>query len=122
MASELGKFLRAARKKKDMGLRELARTIKKSPAVLTRLENEDDVPAVSPDTLRAIAEALDLVVDQVLLLAKRTEELAPRTQLEIALYRRFKDLRKADQKQLLKDLEQRYQKFRQMGNVGINEG
>jgi len=110
MASELGKLLRAARKRKDMGLRELARTIKKSPAMLTRLENEDDVPAVSPDTLRAIAEALDLVVDQVLLLAKRTEELAPRTQLEIALYRRFKDLRKADQKQVLRDLEERYQK------------
>jgi len=110
MPSELGKLLRATRKRKDIGLRELARTIKKSPAVLTRLENEDDVPPVSPDTLRAIAEALDLVVDKVLLLAKRTEELAPRTQLEVALYRRFKDLKRADQKQILKDLEQRYQK------------
>ena len=110
MASELGKLLRAARKKKTMGLRELARAIKKSPAVLTRLENEDDVPAVSPETLRAIAEALDLAVDRVLLLAPRTEELAPRTQREVTLYRRFKDLREADQKQVLKDLEQRYQK------------
>jgi len=105
MASDLGKLLRGARKQRGIGLRELARTIKKSPAMLTRLENEDRVPAVSPDTLRSIAVALGLALDQVLFHAQRTEELAPRTELEIALYRRLQDLGVGDKKKLLKKLE-----------------
>ena len=91
-----------------MGLRELARTIRKSPALITRLENEDQVPGVSPETLRAIAEVLELPVDQLLVLAQRTlEELSPRTEVEFALYRRVKDLGAAQQKKLLKDLQRR---------------
>ena len=111
MASDLGKLLRRARKKKGMGLRELARTVKKSPALITRLENEDQVPSISPETLRAIAEVLELPVDQVLVLAQRApEELSPRTELEFALYRRVKDLRVAEQEKLLKDLQHRASK------------
>lgn len=105
MASELGKLLRKARREKEMGLRQLARIIKKSPALLTRLENEDEVPAISPETLAAIASAVDLPVDQVLVLAKRTpQELSPRTVLEFALYRRVKGLNRAEQQKLLKKL------------------
>jgi len=105
MPSELGKLLRKARRKREIGLRQLARMIKKSPALLTRLENEDEVPAISPETLAAIAEAVGLPVDQVLVLAKRSpQELSPRTELEFALYRRVKGLRVAEQQELLKKL------------------
>lgn len=106
MPSRLGARLRAARKKKGLGLRELARLVDKSPALLSRLENEEEVPAVSPETLRALARALDLDGDEVLLLASRTEELAPKTAMELALYRKVQTLSVAEQKQLLRKLEQ----------------
>ena len=108
MASDLGKCLRRARKEKGIGLRELARAVKKSPALITRLENEGEVPSVSPETLGAIAEVLDLPVDQLLVLAQRApEELSPRTEVEFALYRRVKNLGVAEQKKLLQDLQRR---------------
>jgi len=108
MASDLGKVIRRARKEKGIGLRELARTVKKSPALITRLENEERAPVVTPETLSAIADALALPVDQLLVLAQRTpDELTPRSELEFALYRRVKDLRVGEQKKLLADLQQR---------------
>ncbi len=107
MASELGKLIRQGRAKKGIGLRELARRIKKSPALLTRLENETQPPTVSADTLALIAAALDLQVDQLLVRAQRTpEELSPRTELEFALYRRVKDLKVTEQSKLLEYLKQ----------------
>jgi transcriptional regulator with XRE-family HTH domain len=106
MPSKLGQRLRAARKKKGLGLRQLARAVDKSPALISRLECDEDVPAVSPETLRAIAIELDLDVDEVLLLARRTEELAPQTVLELALYRRMKNMRVAEQKQWLRKMEE----------------
>jgi transcriptional regulator with XRE-family HTH domain len=111
MASDLGRLLRRARKDKEIGLRELARRIGKSPALLTRLENEDQPPTVSPQTLQSIAEVLGLDADQLLVLAKRTpEELSPKTELEFALYRRVKNLRVGEQNKLLQYLEQRSSK------------
>src|SRR5258708_14604896 len=105
MPSDLGKLIRQARKKREMGLRELARKIKKSPALLTRLENEDQPPSVSADTLALIADALDLPVDQLLVRAQRTpDELSPESELEFALYRRVKDLKVAEQTKLLEHL------------------
>jgi transcriptional regulator with XRE-family HTH domain len=106
MPSKLGIRLRAARMKKDIGLRELARSVDKSPALISRLENEDQAPTVSPETLRAIANELDLDADEVLLLASRTEELAPTTAIELALYRKVKDMPAAKQKEWLKKMEQ----------------
>jgi hypothetical protein len=44
--------------------------------------------------------------DEVLLLASRTEELAPKTAMELALYRKVQTLSVAEQKQLLRKLEQ----------------
>jgi transcriptional regulator with XRE-family HTH domain len=108
VASDLGKLLRRARQKKEMGLRELARKINKSPALLTRLENEDQPPAVSPETLVLIANALDLEVDQLFVRAQRApDELSPQTELEFALYRKVKDLKVAEQTKLLEYLKER---------------
>jgi len=105
VASDLGKLIRKARQKKEMGLRELARKINKSPALLTRLENEDQPPAVSPETLALIADALGLEVDQLLVKAQRTpDELSPKTELEFALYRKVKGLKVAEQTELLEYL------------------
>ena len=108
MASDLGKLIRKARQKKEMGLRELARKINKSPALLTRLENEDQPPTVSPETLALIADALGLEVDQLLVKAQRTpDELSPKTKLEFALYRKVQDLKVAEQTKLLEYLKER---------------
>lgn len=106
MPSKLGTRIRGARKKKNIGLRELARRIKKSPALLTRLESDEAPPSVTPDTLKSIAVELGIEPDVLLLLANRTGELAPTTKLEVALYRKVKDLPKQDQERLLKALEE----------------
>lgn len=106
MPSKLGAVLRERRLELDIGLRELARRIKKSPALLTRLESEDNPPTVGPETLRAIAEQLELDPDRILVIANRTEEMAPRTELELALYRRVRELPKIKQRALLKDLSE----------------
>lgn len=106
MPSKLGQRLRAARTKKGLGLRELARVVDKSPALISRLECDDEVPAVSPETLRAIAKELELDEDEVLLLAMRTEELAPKTELEVALYRKVQNMPVAKQRDWLKKMEQ----------------
>src|SRR6266571_2422363 len=107
MASDLGRLLRRARKGQEIGLRELARKINKSPALLTRLENEDQPPTVSPETLSLIAVALELDVDQLLVRAQRTpDELSPKTELEFALYRKVQDLKVAEQSKLLEYLKE----------------
>jgi transcriptional regulator with XRE-family HTH domain len=106
MPSELGRLLRAARKKRGLGLRELARAVDKSPSLLSRLECDEKVPATSPETLRAIARKLELDEDRVLVLAMRTEEMAPKTELEYALYRKVKNMRVSEQKQWLRKLEE----------------
>ena len=85
MPSELGKLLRVARTKRRLGLRELARAVDKSPALISRLECDDEVPSVSPETLRAIARELGLDEDKILVLAMRTEEMAPKTELALCV-------------------------------------
>ena len=107
MASKLGAQILAARTKKGMGLRELARAIGKSPSFLTRLEREEEFPAASPDTLKAIAQILGLEADAMLVAAGRTHDVAPKTELEMALYRKVQSLPKKDQRALLEELRQR---------------
>ncbi len=104
MPSRLGAQIRAARLGKSMKLRELARAIGKSPAFITRLECEDEFPSASPDTLKAIAEVLGLEADALLVGAGRAREVEPKTELELALYRKVQGLKKKDQEALLKRL------------------
>lgn len=107
MPSKLGRTLREQRLSLGIGLRELARRIGKSPALLTRLEGDDIPPSVAPDTLRTIAEALKLEPDRILLMADRTEEMAPKTELEFALYRRIRSLSQRRQQEILNDLQKK---------------
>jgi len=103
--SKLGTTLRNTRNAKGIGLRQLARRIKKSPALLTRLECDDEIPAILPETLRAIAHELEMDADKLLLLAKRAEAPVPQTTLDMALYRKVIDLTKVQKERLLKELE-----------------
>lgn len=105
MASRLGAQIRAARTKKGLGLREFARAIDRSPAFITRIECEDEFPSASPETLRAIAETLDLDLDTILLAAGKSDELAPpKSTTEVALYRKVQTMSKEEQEDLLKKL------------------
>lgn len=106
MPSKLGAQIRAARLKKGLKLRELARAIGKSPAFITRLECDDEFPAALPDTLKAIAELVGLEPDAVLIAAGRTEDLAPpKNSVEVALYRKVQALSRKEQEKLLKHLD-----------------
>jgi transcriptional regulator with XRE-family HTH domain len=111
MPSKLGAQIRAARLKKGIKLRELARAIGKSPAFITRLECDEEFPAALPDTLKAIAALLDLESDAVLIAAGRTSEMAPpKNTIEVALYRKVQAMSRKDQQELLKHLEEKRRK------------
>ncbi len=105
MPSKLGTQIRGARTKKGISLREFARLIGKSPAFITRLECEDQFPAAAPETLRAIAETLELDADSILLAAGKAEELAPpKNTTEVALYRKVQTMSRKQQEELLEEL------------------
>ncbi len=103
MPSELGRLIRSARTDKGFGLRELAKEIKKSPGFLTQLECDDESPSVAEDTLRSIAEKLDLDADLLIVLARRTpSDVVPKSALEVALYRKVKGMSQKEQQDILK--------------------
>ena len=109
MPSELGQRIRTARQARGIGLRELAKSIGKSPGFLTQLECEDDVPSVAEETLRSVAARLDLSADELLVLAHRTpSDVVPGSALEVALYRRVKELSPADQEQVQRYMEKTF--------------
>lgn len=111
MPSELGQRIRAARHARGLGLRELAKSIGKSPGFLTQLECDDDVPSVSEETLRSVADRLDVNADELLVLAHRTpSDVVPESALEVALYRRVKELTPADQERVRRYMEKTFAK------------
>lgn len=111
MPSELGQLIRATRTKKEIGLREFARRIEKSPAFVTQLECDDEVPSVAEETLRRIADELELDQGKLFVLAHRTpRDLVPATETEFALYRRVKAMTLAEQRRLLTELGERRRK------------
>ncbi|SRR6266849_1562970 len=106
----LGETLRRARLDKDLGLRQLARTIKKTPSYLSDIENDRRVPA--EDVLEDLAKELDLTFEQLMALAGR---LGAQTQRYLrnqpgatTLFRRISEKQlDADQLQrLLRSIEQ----------------
>lgn len=106
MPSELGHFIRQKRTAAGLGLRELARLIRKSAPFLTQLELDDDPPQASEETLVAIAEALGEDPDELFARAnKLPRALAPESATEVALYRRMKSMSAAEQKLMLKGLD-----------------
>jgi transcriptional regulator with XRE-family HTH domain len=108
MGSELGKLIRQRRLSLKMGLRELSRIIERSASFVVMIEQGDPAPKVGEDTLRRIAQALDLEADKLISLAgKVPEDVQPSSDLEIALYRQVKDLSEARKRQLLRQLRER---------------
>lgn len=104
MPSELGKLIRAEREKRDMGLREFATRVKKSPAFMVRLETDEAVPAVSAETLVTIAKALGLDQDIVLALARKVpKDLVPADELDVALYRKVKGMSPEEKRRFLEE-------------------
>jgi hypothetical protein len=89
-----------------MGLRELARRIAKSPAFVVALELERNAPGVAEETLRDIARELGLDGDLLVTLAGKTpEDVTPKNPLEVALYRRIRDMSREQQQRLLEGLD-----------------
>ena len=106
-ASRLGVLIRSTRTAQDISLRELARRIGKSPAFVTELECDPEVPHVSEETLRKVAGVLGLDADRLFVLAQRTpSELVPESETEVALYRRVKAMPAAEQKRILRQWAQ----------------
>lgn len=111
MPSELGQRIRGARLDRGIGLRELAKTIGKSPGFVTQLECEDEVPSVAEETLRSVARELGLDADELLVLARRTpSDVVPESSLEVALYRRVKGLSPAEQEQVRRYMERQFRR------------
>src|SRR5689334_5438487 len=106
MPSELGNYIRQKRTAAGKGLREFARLIGKSAPFLTQLELDDDPPPASEETLVAIANALGENPDELFARAnKLPRDLAPESAVEVALYRRMKEMSVAQQKHTLEQLE-----------------
>ena len=72
MTETFGKILRKFRMQTDIGLRELARLIDKSPGYLSDVE-QDNVPPPSEAVIVTIATALDIDKNQLLLAAHKTD-------------------------------------------------
>lgn len=104
MPSELGTLIRAEREKRNIGLREFATKVGKSPAFMVRLETDDQLPSATEETLVTIARALQLEEDIVLALARVVPKaLQPETQLDLAAYRKVKKMTQDAKRKFLKD-------------------
>ena len=108
MAIELGQVIRKKRLELGIGVRELARAIKRSPSYVVMIEKGDPPPAVGEDTLRGIARELELDADKLIMLAgKAPKDVFPESDLEVALYRQVKELNVREKRELLKDLQRK---------------
>lgn len=107
MPTELGQLIRERRQDLDIGLRELARRIDKSPSFLVGLETGEGKPSASESTLQQIAEELELPADRLITLAgKVPADAKPDDELEAALFRRMKNLSDERKRAILEeDLE-----------------
>lgn len=106
MPSKLGKLITEARQARSYSLRELARRIGKSPAYIVSLEQADESPGVSEETLKTLSSELELDLDVLLASARRTPlELAPRSATHVALYRLIHELPPTRQEELKIQLE-----------------
>ncbi|MGD8520987.1 MAG: helix-turn-helix domain-containing protein [Desulfobacterales bacterium] len=72
MTDTFGKILRKFRMQSDIGLRELARLIDKSPGYLSDVE-QDNVPPPSEAVIVNMANALNVDKDQLLLAAHKMD-------------------------------------------------
>ena len=106
MPSQVGSYIRDARQKAGIGLRELARRIDKSPAYIVALERADVPPGITETTLTAIAKEIGLDVDLLMtLMSKVPASVKPKTPLELELYRLIGQLPVECQQNLLESLK-----------------
>lgn len=105
--SKLGELIRSTRTAHKLSLREFARRIGKSPAFVTELECEQ-FPSVSEETLKKVAEELQLDEARLFVLAERTpKDLMPESEVEFALYRKVKEMSAATQEEVLREWTKR---------------
>lgn len=70
--------------------------------MIVRLEQDDSPPSMSEEKLTAVAEALELDPDEVVVLAgKIPQDVKPETAYEVALYRWVKQLSQEEREKLL---------------------
>jgi transcriptional regulator with XRE-family HTH domain len=104
----LGDVLREARVDLDLGLRELARHLKKSPSYLSDIENDRRVP--SEDVLAELAKVLHLDFERLMALAGRlgsdTIRLISRSPEAVSLFRRISALRPEQLREIAKTVEE----------------
>ena len=111
MPSKLGKLIQRNREEKNLGLREFAGHIGKSPSFVVKLEKDEEVPAVKEETLLRIADVLGLNPDIVMAAAaKLPGKLRPKSELELALYRQVKGMTNKDKLELRDQLTRRKEK------------
>jgi transcriptional regulator with XRE-family HTH domain len=67
---KFGEFVRRAREAKDIGLREMAKTVGVSPTYLSKVERDEFGPPAE-DKVKAIAKIIDCDVDELLARAGR---------------------------------------------------
>jgi len=109
----LGDYVREARQRANLRLRELAQELGITPSYLSDIENDRRVP--SQDVLEGIARRLHLDLDELLARAGRldpdTERYLRRSPAALRLFRRIAEQRldEAD----LKELEQRVERLGQ---------
>jgi transcriptional regulator with XRE-family HTH domain len=103
----LGDVLREARLDLDLGLRELARALEKSPSYISDIENDRRVP--SEDVLAALAKILGLDFEQLMALAGRlgteTHRLVERSPEAVALFRKISSLGPEQLRQITKTVD-----------------
>lgn len=104
----LGDVLRDARISKDLGLRELARSLSKSPSYLSDIENDRRVP--SEEVLGELAELLDLDFEELMALAGRlgdaTRRLVEKNPEAVSLFRKLSSLPPKDFRRVAKEIEE----------------
>ena len=110
-AVDLGSYLRHRREARGLGLRELARAIGRSPALVSRVETGQDT-GLGEETLVAWAAVLEEDPDLLLARAGRLRADIVQTVLSnpdvfIGLIRQLRHLPKRQQSSLLVELSQR---------------
>ncbi len=107
MPPKLGRLIRQRRLKKKIGLREFARLIGKSPTFAVMLEKDENV-SVSEGTLLDIARVLELKIDELLAAAQKLpENLKPRSELELALFRKVRKMTKKEKEDWIQRMSEK---------------
>lgn len=101
-SSALGKFIRSRRTELGYSIRELAGMIKRSPTFVVLLETEASPPSTTDEMLVALSKALKTPENRLFALVHKLPKSAlPRSEHDVALFRRVQRLSVADKTKLL---------------------